>query len=194
MATSEGIQPFRGVCSGLSANRSSPPSGPPMSWRCFTSSTLGLVGTCPLSAETTARRPISDAKVLFDDDGNDQLHGAVGPLTRQEIEFRVNFLVDPGIDAVDQCTSGPDLFRYNTKVGECPTSHYRLSMSNSPRRWLAADNPRRLIESGDEPRTVIVERCHQHGIPFAATNRSRIVRPEGHSVHTRPLVGVDYEN
>jgi hypothetical protein len=132
---------------------------------------LGLAGTSPLSAETTARKPISDWKVLFNDDGSNQLHGAVWPLTREELEFRVDFLVDHGIDAFAWCTCLPDLCRYDTKVGECLTSPQRLRMSNHPRRWFAADNLRRLIESGDEPLKVLVERCHQHGIPFAATIR-----------------------
>ncbi len=34
-----------------------------------------------------------------------------------------------------------------------------------------ADNLQRLIESGGEPLKVLAERCHQHGIPVAATIR-----------------------
>ena len=144
--------------------------------------------------ETTVRSPISDWKVLFNYDGSDQLHEALWPLTREEFELRVDLLIYHGIDALAWYSCLPELFRYNTKGGECPTSHHRLSMSNSPRRWLAAYNPRRLIESGDNPLKVLLERCHQLGIPFAAAYRSRIGPLEGHSVHTRPLVGVDHEN
>ena len=132
---------------------------------------LGLAGTSPLSAETTARKPISDWRVLFNDDGNNQLHGSVWPHAREELEFRVDFLVDHGIDAFAWCTCLPGLCRCDTKVGECLASPQRLKMSNSFRRWLVADNLRRLIESGDEPLKVLAQRCHQHGIPLAATIR-----------------------
>ena len=87
------------------------------------------------------------------------------------MEFRVDILVDDGIDAFAWCTCLPDLCHYDTKAGECLTSPQRLTTSNSPRRWSAADNLRRLIESGDEPLKVLVERCHIHGIAFAATIR-----------------------
>ena len=171
MAAPEGIEPFGRGHSVPSAALSSSPSGPPISRRWFTAAMLGLAGTIPLSAGTTARKPISDWKVLFNDDGSNQLHGAVWPLTREELEFRIDFLVDHGIDAFAWCTCLPDLCRYDTKVGECLTSPERLRMSNSPRRWFVADNLRRLIESGDEPLKVLAERCHHHGIPFLATIR-----------------------
>ena len=99
MAASEGIEPFRRGHTVPSAALSSSPSGPPISRRRFTAAMLGLAGTIPLSAVTTARKPISDWKVLFNDDGSNQLHGAVWPLTREELEFRIDFLVDHGIDA-----------------------------------------------------------------------------------------------
>lgn len=171
MVTSEGIRSFHRGRSGLSADRSSPTSGPSVDMRCFTASKLGLAGTGPAATETTARKPISVWRVFLDDDGSNQLHGAVWPLTREELEFRTDILVDDGIDAFAWCTFLPDLCHYDTKVGECLTSPQRLTTSDSPRRWSAADNLRRLIESGDEPLKVLVERCHIPGIAFAATIR-----------------------
>lgn len=116
-------------------------------------------------------KPISDWRVLFNDDATNNFFGAIYPLTKGDLQRQVDFLVEKGVDAYAWCTATPDLCYYDSKAGEALWSPVRRVKLTSPRQWYGIENLRRLSEAGEEPISVLASRCHQRGIPFIASVR-----------------------
>ncbi|MCK5526105.1 MAG: hypothetical protein KAJ05_03100 [Candidatus Latescibacteria bacterium] len=111
-------------------------------------------------------------RIIYYDDTAELFVCGAGDMRRETVEGWVDQLAGTQVDALSWIAGIPDVCYFDTREGEVfGAGHESFNASVSTWSWQVSENVKSMIRSGNDPMSVICERCHHHGIDFLAVFR-----------------------
>ncbi|MCK5805340.1 MAG: family 10 glycosylhydrolase [Lentisphaeria bacterium] len=114
-----------------------------------------------------AGQPLGARRVIIHSDGFSGFYSG-GYATKEKLLRVIDRFAESRIYSFDWCIGG-STFTYNTQIGTLFGSHVEKFWRQGDR--LAAERLQKLIDAGEDPLRVIVDRAHERGIRINATLR-----------------------